>query len=107
RAGDAAAFRLLVERHRRMALARAVRLGARPVDTDDIVQEAFLQAFTSLDRLRDPDRFGAWLAGIVLNVYRAAARRPPSACTRAAAGSASTSSPIAPTSSRSCHGGRP
>ena len=59
RTGDAAAFRLLVERHRAMALARAVRLGARPGDADDIVQDAFLQAFTALDRLRDPDRFGA------------------------------------------------
>jgi RNA polymerase sigma factor (sigma-70 family) len=77
RTGDAAAFRLLVERHRTAALARAVRLGARPGDADDIVQEAFLQAFTALDRLRDPDRFGAWLAGIVLNVHRAATRRPP------------------------------
>ena len=77
RTGDAAAFRLLVERHRATALARAVRLGARPGDADDIVQEAFLQAFTALDRLRDPDRFGAWLAGIVVNVHRAATRRPP------------------------------
>jgi RNA polymerase sigma-70 factor, ECF subfamily len=77
RTGDAAAFRLLVERHRAMALARAARLAAVPGDADDIVQEAFLQAFTALDRLRDPDRFGAWLAGIVVNVHRAAARRPP------------------------------
>jgi RNA polymerase sigma-70 factor (ECF subfamily) len=77
RTGDAAAFRLLVERHRATALARAVRLGARPGDADDIVQEAFLQAFTALDRLRDPDRCGAWLTGIVLNVHRAARRRPP------------------------------
>jgi RNA polymerase sigma-70 factor, ECF subfamily len=77
RTGDAAAFRLLVERHRAVALARAVRLGAGPGDADDIVQEAFLQAFTALDRLRDPGRFGAWLAGIVVNVHRAAARRPP------------------------------
>jgi DNA-directed RNA polymerase specialized sigma24 family protein len=54
RTGDAAAFRLLVERHRAMALARAGRLGVRRDDADDIVQEAFLQAFTALDRLRDP-----------------------------------------------------
>ena len=75
RAGDAAAFRLLVERHQAMARARAARLCAQPDDADDIVQEAFLQAFTALDRLRDPDRFAAWLAGIVSNVHRAAARR--------------------------------
>jgi RNA polymerase sigma factor (sigma-70 family) len=77
RAGDAAAFRLLVERHRMMALARAAWLCTHHDDVDDIVQESFLQAFVALDRLRDPDRFGAWLAGIVRNVHRAATRRPP------------------------------
>ncbi len=77
RAGDAAAFRLLVERHLPAARARAAHLSARSDDVDDVVQEAFLQAFVALDRLRDPDRFGAWLAGIVRNVQRAAARRDP------------------------------
>ena len=41
------------------------------------MQEAFLQAFAGLGQLRDPDRFGAWLAGIVRNVHRAAGRRDP------------------------------
>jgi len=77
RAGDAAAFRLLVERHWAAARARAAGLCARPDDVDDVLQEAFLQAFVALDRLRDPDRFGAWLAGIVRNVQRAQARRAP------------------------------
>jgi RNA polymerase sigma factor (sigma-70 family) len=77
RAGDAGAFALLVERRFRSARALAVRLGAHPDDVDDIVQEAFLQAFASLERLRDPDRFGAWLAGIVRNISRAVARQAP------------------------------
>jgi len=77
RAGDAAAFRLLVERHSPSARARAARLCGRADDVDDIVQEAFLQAFMALDRLRDPDRFGAWLAGIIRNVHRAADRQEP------------------------------
>ncbi|HTT55367.1 MAG TPA: sigma-70 family RNA polymerase sigma factor [Streptosporangiaceae bacterium] len=77
RTGDTAAFRLLVERHQAPARTRAARLCARPDDVDDVLQEAFLQAFVALDRLRDPDRFGAWLAGIVRNVQRAAARRAP------------------------------
>ena len=77
RAGDTAAFRLLVERHWTAARARAARLCARPDDVDDVLQEAFLQAFVALDRLRDPDRFGAWLAGIVRNVQRAQGRRAP------------------------------
>ena len=77
REGDAAAFRLLVERHRGAARARAARSGASGDDVDDIVQEAFLQAFVALERLREPDSFGAWLAGIVRNVQRAAGRRTP------------------------------
>jgi len=76
RDGDAVAFRLLVERHLPMARARARRLCANPSDVDDIVQESFLQAFLALDRLRDPDRFPGWLAGIVLNACRALRRDP-------------------------------
>ena len=77
RTGDAAAFRLLVERHQAAARARAARWCAHPDDVDDVVQEAFLQAFAGLVRLRDPDRFGAWLADIVRNVALAAARQAP------------------------------
>jgi RNA polymerase sigma factor (sigma-70 family) len=76
RDGDAVAFRLLVERHLPMARARARRLCANPSDVDDVVQESFLQAFLALDRLRDPDRFPGWLAGIVLNACRALRRGP-------------------------------
>ena len=54
RAGDAAAFRLLVERYSPSARARAARLCGRADDVDDIVQEAVLQAFMALDRLRGP-----------------------------------------------------
>jgi len=64
RDGDPAAFRLLVERHLPMARARAARLCPQPGDADDAVQDAFLQAFLALDRLRDPSRFAGWLGGI-------------------------------------------
>ena len=77
RGGDPVAFRLLVERHQAMVRARARQLGPDPGDVDDIVQESFLQAFLALDRLRDPDRFAGWLAGIVFNVCRSLHRRAP------------------------------
>ncbi len=77
RGGDAAAFRLLVERYRPSARSRALRLCGDPHDADDIVQESLLQAYLALDRLRDPDRFAGWLAGIVRNVHRANKRRAP------------------------------
>src|ERR1700691_3136427 len=75
--GEAAAFRLLVERSLPVARARASRLCPDPGDVDDVVQESLLQAFLGLDRLRDPDRFAAWLSGIVLNVCRRLQRRAP------------------------------
>jgi RNA polymerase sigma-70 factor, ECF subfamily len=75
RAGDQVAFRLLVERHQPMARTRASRLCRDPVEVDDIVQESFLQALLSLDRLGDPDRFAGWLGGIVLNVCRTQRRQ--------------------------------
>jgi RNA polymerase sigma-70 factor (ECF subfamily) len=77
RGGDPVAFRLLVERYQPMVRARARKLTPDPGDVDDIVQESFLQAFLALDRLRDPDRFAGWLAGIVLNVCRILRRRAP------------------------------
>jgi len=73
--GDPAAFRLLVERHQPMVRARARSLCGNPSDVDDVMQESFLQAFTALDRLHDPERFAGWLAAIVLNVSRAQYRR--------------------------------
>lgn len=70
RRGDRAAFAELVERHRRTALAVSARLLGSEDLAGDAVQEATLVAMTALDRLRSPDRFGAWLCGIALNVAR-------------------------------------
>ena len=75
RDGNPVAFRLLVERHQQAVRARAAGLGADPGDVDDIMQETFLRAFLALDRLRDPDRFAAWLSGITANVCRGLRRR--------------------------------
>jgi RNA polymerase sigma factor (sigma-70 family) len=70
RRGDKVAFGVLVERHRPLLAALCLRvLGDREL-AEDAVQEAVLLAMTSLDRLRRVDRFGAWLAGIGLNVCR-------------------------------------
>src|SRR5271155_645458 len=75
--GVLAAVGLLANRPLPMARARAARLCPQPDDADDAVQDAFLQAFIALDRLRDPDRFAGWLGGIVANVCRAQRRRAP------------------------------
>lgn len=75
RPGDADGFRVLVSRYRAMAMSVALHLSGDRQAAEDLVQEATLAAFVSLDRLRDPDRFRSWFYGTVLNVTRAWRRR--------------------------------
>ena len=70
RQGDKQAFGSLVDRYQPMALRIAGRMTADPDVARELAQEALLQAYLSLDRLRDPSRFESWLYGIVLNVCR-------------------------------------
>lgn len=70
RCGDNRAFSLLIERHRPALYKVCLRLSGRPELVEDACQEAALQAFLGLDRLRQPESFGAWFIGIGLNVYR-------------------------------------
>lgn len=35
---------------------------------DDIVHDAFILAFTSLNKLKNPNKFGQWLTTIVTNI---------------------------------------
>jgi RNA polymerase sigma-70 factor (ECF subfamily) len=64
RAGDAPAFAALLRRHRARLLRVCARALGDPASAADVAQDAALVAWLQLDRLRDPERFGAWLAGI-------------------------------------------
>ncbi|MGE5140867.1 MAG: bifunctional nuclease domain-containing protein [Rudaea sp.] len=70
RSGDGEAFGELAERYRPMVRRIASRMVAAEGWAEDLSQETLLQAFLSLDRLRDDARFVAWLYGIALNVCR-------------------------------------
>jgi len=70
RGGDKDAFGLLAERYQPLARRFAMRLVTNAVLAQDLAQEAMLQAYLSLNHLRDPARFRAWLCGIVSNVCR-------------------------------------
>ncbi|MEX1007896.1 MAG: bifunctional nuclease domain-containing protein [Acidimicrobiia bacterium] len=71
RQGDRAAFGRLLTRHWDAASGVCLRLLAGNHDAmEDVLQETAVVALVSLDRLREPDRFGAWLCGIALNVAR-------------------------------------
>jgi RNA polymerase sigma factor (sigma-70 family) len=69
-AGDKEAFALLVLRHREMVYALARRMLERDDLAADAVSEATVAALVGLERLRSAERFGAWYAGIALNVAR-------------------------------------
>jgi RNA polymerase sigma factor (sigma-70 family) len=60
----------LVRRHWHTAVFLAARVLGSPELARDAAQEAAVAAMTDLERLRCPDRFGAWFCGIALNVSR-------------------------------------
>ena len=65
--GDRDAFRILVRRHQDTLYAHAVRMVGRSDVAADLVQASLVKAYTSLDRCRNPDKFGAWAYRIVAN----------------------------------------
>ncbi len=62
--GDTEAFGCLVEKYQGPVYATAYHYVGRYGAAEDIAQEAFLQAYKSLRRLRDANRFGPWLKEI-------------------------------------------
>ena len=60
-----AAFARLVERFKRMALATALRASDDAESARDACQEAFLVAWRTLPRLREPAAFGSWLQKLI------------------------------------------
>jgi RNA polymerase sigma-70 factor (ECF subfamily) len=67
RAGDAEAFRRLVERHSRDVFRLAYRMTRNEHDAEDVVQEAFLRAYRNLDRFEQRSNFGSWVYRIAAN----------------------------------------
>ena len=97
-AGDAAAFGVLVARHRDRAWAVALRTMGDPADAADAVQEAFVKAFRTIGAFRGDALFTTWLHRIVVNACLDAMRRsrvrPTSPLDETAASIADPSDPI-------------
>jgi RNA polymerase sigma factor (sigma-70 family) len=70
RSGNKDAFSQLIERYQQMVRRIALGMVAHEEIARELAQEALLQAYLSLDHLRDISRFKSWLYGIVLNVCR-------------------------------------
>lgn len=75
RRGDTGAFAELVEGHRERLRLLVFRVLGDGSEAEDVVQETLLRAYVGLTQLRDPSRFGGWLAGIALNLSRMTLRR--------------------------------
>lgn len=75
RSGDQAAARALFDRYRELAYRIAYHHLGRPEDALDVVQEAFIKAFSGLSQLREPARFQAWFLRIVTNQARDSGRQ--------------------------------
>jgi RNA polymerase sigma factor (sigma-70 family) len=74
RRGDAAAFAALVDAYERVALAVAYSVTSDAGGAGDVVQDAFLKAWQRVGDLKEPEKFGGWLCGIVRNLAIDAAR---------------------------------
>ena len=77
RAGDRAAFDLLMRRHERLVLGTAYRLAGNLEDAQDASQEVFLRLYRNLAKL-DAANLAAWLYRVTVNVCHDARRRRPS-----------------------------
>ena len=65
-AGDARAFGEIAARFYGIARAAAIDRTGDPTLSEDAVQEAFVEAFLHLKRLKDPQAFPSWFRQIVL-----------------------------------------
>ena len=64
--GDHAAYRLLYERYNKAMFNTALRIVSNVADAEDILQEAFIDAFHQLKSFEGRSSFGAWLKQIVI-----------------------------------------
>lgn len=75
RKGDQSAYHILVRRFQAKALDLAAALVGDRHLAEDVIQEAFLTAFSRLNQLRQPEAFAGWFRQIVRNQALKTARK--------------------------------
>ena len=68
--GDTSAFNTLVRRHQKPLYNYILKLVGNRDDADDLCQRVFIRCYKSLRRLKDRERFNAWLYTIAVNQVR-------------------------------------
>jgi RNA polymerase sigma-70 factor (ECF subfamily) len=74
-AGDTDAYAPLVARYRDRLGRYALRMLGSREDAEEALQDAFVRGYRSLHRCNDPERFGPWLYGILVNRCRTVGAR--------------------------------
>jgi RNA polymerase sigma-70 factor, ECF subfamily len=75
RGGDPHAVRLIVQRHNQRLFRIARSIVRNDGEAEDVLQEAYCNAFTHLHDFRAESQFGTWLARIVINEALGRVRR--------------------------------
>ncbi len=75
RKGNQAAQLEIYNRYYKAMFNTSYRIVKNTAEAEDIMQEAFLSAFTKLESLQDNKMFGAWLKRIVINSSLTATRK--------------------------------
>jgi RNA polymerase sigma-70 factor (ECF subfamily) len=76
RGGEEWAREALFRRHAPRLNGLAFRIMGRDDEIDDLVQDAFVSALQTLDRLEDPNAFSSWLGSILVRqAYKKIRRR--------------------------------
>jgi RNA polymerase sigma-70 factor, ECF subfamily len=78
KAGDAAAFEELVNRYERKIFRLTMNITRNREDAEDAMQDAFMKAYSHLDKFQEESRFYTWLVRIAANeaLMRLRKRRP-------------------------------
>lgn len=77
RSGHLRAFGALVDRHKDRAMTLALRMVGEREDAEEVVQDAFLRAFRSLEQFRGESRFSTWFYRILYNACMTRVTRRP------------------------------
>jgi len=65
--GDIKSYELLYNRYSRAMYHTCLRMVVNEADAEDVLQEAFMEAFINLNRLKNIDAFAGWLKRTVIN----------------------------------------
>jgi RNA polymerase sigma factor (sigma-70 family) len=65
--GNSSKFSYFVEKYKNMAFSIAIKIVNDRQDAEEVVQDAFLRAFRSLDKFRKDAKFSTWFYRIVVN----------------------------------------